>query len=491
MEGKQAAILAPTTILTRQHYNTVMSRTQGYGLRVGVLSRFESDKKIKETLKQLSDGEIDIIVGTHRMLSKDVSFHDLGLLVLDEEQRFGVEHKERIKLLKNNINVLSLSATPIPRTLHMSLSGIRDISLLETPPANRIPVQTYVTEYTDGLLIDAISREVGRGGQVFVLYNYVETIDSFAAKIKDLTDARVTVAHGQMSAEMLDERVTSFYEGEADVLVCTTIIENGIDLPSANTLIVYDSDRFGLAQLYQLRGRVGRSGSVAHAYFTYKQGKVLTENAMQRLNAIMDYTDFGSGYKIALRDLQIRGAGNILGREQHGHMEKVGYDLYCKLLKEAVDEARGIEKETEKEVDVKIDTDIYIDERYIGGSDKMRVYNLISRISSNREKNRIIDEITAAYGKPPEAMLNLIDIALLKNLGKKLNVEKIVINDAGAGVIFDSAVLYDRRITDLLGTEKDVILTGADKPTLLFNVKLLNNRAKMHRVLAFLVKAIS
>jgi len=412
------------------------------------------------------------------------------LLVLDEEQRFGVEHKEKIKMLKSNINVLSMSATPIPRTLHMSLSGIRDISLLETPPPNRIPVQTYVTEYTDGLLIDAVNREVGRGGQVFVLYNYVETIDSFASKIKNLVDARVTVAHGQMSAELLDERVTAFYDGGADVLVCTTIIENGIDLPSANTLIVYDADRFGLAQLYQLRGRIGRSGSIAHAYFTFKQGKVLTENAMQRLNAIMDYTDFGSGYKIAMRDLQIRGAGNILGREQHGHMEKVGYELYCKLLKEAVDEAKGVEKVQEKkETDIKADIDLYIDGSYIGGEDKMRVYHMISKISSNRQKSKAIDEISAAYGKPPDALLNLIDIALMKNLATKLNAEKIVINDSGAGMIFDTTVFTDKRVTDLLRTEKDAVLTGAARPTVVFNVKHLNNRAKMHRVLGFLVKA--
>jgi transcription-repair coupling factor (superfamily II helicase) len=419
MEGKQAAILCPTTILARQHFNTFSARAADFKLNIGILSRFESEASIKNTLKRLASGELNVVVGTHRLLSKDVVFKDLGLLVLDEEQRFGVEHKEKIKLFRNNINVLAMSATPIPRTLHMSLTGIRDISVLETPPKNRIPIATYVTEYTDGLLVDAVRREVDRGGQVFVLYNKVETIDKFAFHVQNICEGvRVTVAHGQMSAEMLEDRISAFYDGNADVLVSTTIIENGIDLPSANTLFVVDSDYFGLSQLYQLRGRVGRSGSLAHAYFTYKSGKVLTETAMQRLNAILDYTDFGSGYKLSLRDLQIRGAGNVLGREQHGHMEKVGYELYCKLLKEALDEARGMKaafEREEEEVNLKADVDVFLDDKYVSGRDKMMVYSVISKVTSDEEKTRVLSWLKDAYGTPPAPLVNLIDLAMKKN----------------------------------------------------------------------------
>ncbi len=354
MEGKQVAILAPTTILARQHYNTALARFNESKLKCVLLSRFQTKEEIKQNLEKIKSGEASVIVATHRLLSNDVVFHDLGLLVLDEEQRFGVEHKEKIKTLKKNINVLTLSATPIPRTLNMALSGIRDISVLETPPKHRLPVETYVTELTDGLLIDAINREIERDGQVYVLYNRVNDIEKVASKIMTLVpDAKVVIGHGQMSDTELEDAIDNFYTKKANVLVCTTIIENGIDLADANTLIVFDADRLGLSALYQLRGRVGRSDKQAYAYFTTRPQKVLTSDALKRLTAITDYTDFGSGFKIAMRDLEIRGAGNVLGKEQHGHIAKVGYDMYCKLLKEVVEEISGGEIVNKSDVDMK------------------------------------------------------------------------------------------------------------------------------------------
>ncbi|MEG1608669.1 MAG: helicase-related protein, partial [Clostridia bacterium] len=328
LENKQAIILAPTTILARQHYITAMKRFADFDLKIELLTRFQTPEQINASLNNIATGKSLIAIGTHRILSSDVQFKDLGLLVLDEEQRFGVEHKEKLKLLKNNVNVLTMSATPIPRTLNMALTGIRDISVLETPPHNRIPVQTSVTELTSGLLQDAITRELSRGGQVYILYNRVDSIEKIACRAQELVpEAKVVVAHGQMETKQLEDRINAFYNKEANVLVCTTIIENGIDIPDANTLIVCDADRLGLSQLYQLRGRVGRSNRVAYAYFTIAPNKVLTENSTKRLNAIMDYTELGSGFKIAMRDLEIRGAGNVLGKEQHGHIEKVGYEL--------------------------------------------------------------------------------------------------------------------------------------------------------------------
>ena len=342
MENKQAAILAPTTILARQHYNTVLARFNGTGIRTVILSRFQSKKEIDTALADIKSGKASIIVATHRILSSDVEFQDLGLLVLDEEQRFGVEHKEKLKLLNNNVNILTLSATPIPRTLNMALTGVRDISLLENPPFNRLPIQTYMTELTDGLIKDAVERELARNGQVYILFNRVQGIDNFADHVRDVVpSANVIVGHGQMDSRDLEDAIIKFYNKEANVLICTTIIENGIDLPDANTLIVCDADKLGLSALYQIRGRVGRSNKMAYAYFTVKENKVLTGNALKRLGAIMDYTDFGSGFKIAMRDLEIRGAGNILGKEQHGHIVKVGYELYCKLLEEAVEEIQA------------------------------------------------------------------------------------------------------------------------------------------------------
>ena len=493
--GKQAAILTPTTILARQHYNTVLARAKDFGLKVGMLSRFESKEEISNNLRALREGVLNIIVATHRLLSKDVSFYDLGLLVLDEEQRFGVEHKEKLKTIKNNVNVLTMTATPIPRTLHMALSGIRDISILETPPKNRIPVETYVTEYSEGLVRDAILREKSRGGQTFILYNRVETLDSFAYKISKMfgpeDDLRFIVAHGRMAGGQLDEKITAFYGGEADVLICTTIIENGIDLPNANTIIICEADKFGLSTLYQLRGRVGRSGQVAHAYFTYSPDKILNENAVKRLNAIMDYTDFGSGYKIAMRDLEIRGAGNVLGAEQHGHMEKVGYELYSRLLREAVSEALGEKPEqgsdTDAEVKIDADIDTYIEDAYVSGAEKIEVYGRIAAIDSEEKKEKYLAELTELYGKPKEGLINLMDIAYLKNMASKLGALKIMINSRGLGIVFNDTFFKREKLIKAIAKEKNMVLTGGESsPTLLFNVKNKTPREKLNILLRFI-----
>ncbi|MBR5488227.1 MAG: transcription-repair coupling factor, partial [Firmicutes bacterium] len=348
-DGKQAAVLVPTTILANQHYYTLKERFENFPFKVEVMSRFRSDAQNQQTLDKLAKGQVDLVIGTHRLLSKDVKFQDLGLLVIDEEQRFGVEHKEKIKQMKKNVDVLTLSATPIPRTLNMSLTGIKDMSLIEEPPEERYPVQTYVLEQDDQILKEVIERELGRGGQVYVVFNRVRGIQKIADQIEQLVpDARVAVGHGQMNEHALEDVMLSFINGENNVLVATTIIESGIDIPNANTMIIMDSDRYGLSQLYQLRGRVGRSNKLAYAYLMYQKDKVLTEVAQKRLTAIREFTEFGSGFRIAMRDREIRGAGNVLGPEQHGFMASVGYDMYCAILEEAVNEAMGKPKKPEK-----------------------------------------------------------------------------------------------------------------------------------------------
>lgn len=432
VSGKQAALLAPTTILTQQHYNTAVERFKDFGVNIAVLNRFKSGKEQDAVIKALKEGKADFVIGTHRLLSSDVNFKDLGLLVLDEEQRFGVEHKEKIKLLKNNVDTLTLSATPIPRTLHMSLSGIRDISTINTPPKERLPVQTYVTEETDTLLKDAILREINRGGQAFVLYNRVESIHSFAKRLKDLLpEIRFTVAHGQMNESALENAVMEFYRGESDVLVSTTIIENGVDLPRANTLIVIDADRLGLSTLYQLKGRVGRSNRLAHAYFTFKREKVLSETAYKRLTAIMEFAELGSGFKIAMRDLEIRGAGNVLGREQHGHMDKVGYELYTKLLKEEMGEAPAVAAE----LDIRVSA--YIPEEYIDSpSLRMDAYKEIAEIASGKDEERVRSSLADLYGELPMEVEDLINIAAVKSMAAKFGAKTITVRHELCEVTF-------------------------------------------------------
>lgn len=427
MDGKQVAVLVPTTILAEQHYNNFIQRFGDFPVNIDMISRFRSREQQKRTLKEVAAGNVDIIIGTHRLLQKDIKYKDLGLLVVDEEQRFGVSHKEKIKAFKKNIDVLTLTATPIPRTLHMSLIGVRDMSVIETPPEERFPVQTYVMEYNDGLIRDSIEREMSRGGQVFFVYNRVETIMDMKAAISRLVpEARIVVAHGQMNEKELEDVILGFIEGEGDILLCTTIIETGIDIPNVNTLIVYDADRMGLSQLYQLRGRVGRSNRLAYAYFTYRKDKVLTEVAEKRLKAIKEFTEFGSGFKIAMRDLEIRGAGNIIGTQQHGHMSAVGYDLYCKLLEDAVREIKGEERDEYIETSIELPVSAYIPEDYISDEVlKIEIYKKIASIESLEDKMDIEEEIIDRFGDIPKPLENLINIAHVKAMAKKLKIHNI------------------------------------------------------------------
>ena len=439
-EGKQVAFISPTTILAKQHYKTALSRMEQFGVNICSFTRLDDAKSIKVGLQGLAQGKIDMAIGTHRLLSSDIKFKDLGLLILDEEQRFGVADKEKLKLLTRNVNVLTLSATPIPRTLHMSMTGIRDMSVLDTPPADRIPVQTYVSEYSESLVYDAVMRELGRGGQVFIVYNRVESISSFASKIKTLLgDVRISVAHGQMKEDVLEKTIDEFVSGQSDVLIASTIIENGIDMPRANTMIVVDADRLGLSQLYQLRGRIGRSNRLAYVFFTYAD-KILTETAYKRLEAITEFTEFGSGFKIAMRDLEIRGAGNILGKAQHGHMEKVGYDMYCKILKEAVDELKGKEIASASEVKVSIDFEAFIPSGYISSEQrKIDAYAKISAVCSISEAKQMQAELKDVFGQVPRSVTNLISTALVKNLAAGVGANKVVFKKLDAGVYFDKA----------------------------------------------------
>lgn len=427
--GYQAAILVPTTILAEQHYTTLVKRMQLFDIKVACLNRFRSAAEIKLLLAGLKKGDIDIVVGTHRLLSADVSFNKLGLLVLDEEQRFGVEDKEKIKTLKTSVDVLSMSATPIPRTLHMSLSGIRDISIIQTPPKERLPIESFVVEDSEPLLRDIILREVDRGGQVFVVYNRVESIDSFASRLQKLLPGqKFIVAHGQMEEKTLEKNIYNFSQGLYDVLVCSTIIENGIDMPNANTLIVYDADKLGLSQLYQLRGRVGRSDKLAFAYFVYRENKILSEVAYKRLNSIMEHTDLGSGFKIAMKDLEIRGAGNVLGREQHGHIDKIGYDLYTRLLKESVQEITGTVKDKAFETSMEVDVDAFLPPNYIADShQRMTLYQRLAVFETIQDRKAILTELTEIYGHVPREVSNLINVAHLKMLAQKAQVNGVTI----------------------------------------------------------------
>ena len=452
MDLKQVAIMCPTTILSEQHFRTATARFKDFGVKIALLNRFVSPKKIKQYVEGIKDGTYSIIIGTHRILGKDVEFKDLGLLILDEEQAFGVEAKEKLRSIKNSVDTLTMTATPIPRTLHMSLSGIRDMSLINTPPVKRVPVQTYVLEESDALIKDAVLKELARGGQTFILYNRVETIDSFYRHIAQLLpEAKIVIGHGQMKKEQLENNVMAFFRGEYNVLICTTIIENGIDLPNANTLIVIDADNFGLFTLYQLKGRVGRSDRIAHAYFTFKPNKVLTDVAYKRLSTLTEHTQLGSGYKIAMRDLEIRGAGNVLGKEQHGHMDKIGYELYSKLLREQLGE---VTKDYQTELDVRLDA--FIPNEYISVStSRMDAYKNIAEISSEADKQNIIKQLTTLYGKIPHQVSNLISIAELKYLCQKAEVIKVEISKQKAQLILkDINTLKNCGISDGLAKYK-------------------------------------
>lgn len=452
MDQKQVAYLVPTTILANQQYEEFKTRMQEFAINVELLNRFKTKKEQDEIIKKLKLGEVDVVVGTHRLLSEDVNFKDLGLLIIDEEHRFGVKDKEKIKKLRTNIDVLTMTATPIPRTLHMSIVGVRDMSVIYEPPHNRKPVQTYVLEYDQEVITEAITKEIERGGQVFYLFNQVEGIEKKANEISMLVpEAKVGFAHGKMSGRELEEIMESFINHEINVLVCTTILESGIDIPNANTIIVENADRLGLAQLYQIRGRVGRSDKQAYAYVTYKRDKLLSEVADKRLKAIKEFTEFGSGFKIAMRDLEIRGAGSMLGEMQHGHMEQVGYDTYCKLLDEVIKEMQGIEVVEEQDVQIDLAVSSYIPDNFIeNSSQKIEIYQNIALCRTEEELQNVIDEVIDRYGRLPKELENLIDIARIKQLARKANILKIAQRESGIVFYFVKEKIKPEMVNTLI-----------------------------------------
>jgi len=452
MEGKQAAILVPTTVLAQQHYENLKTRLAGFPLQVGLLSRFASDAMIKETKKNIASGALDVVIGTHRVLSADVRFKDLGLLVIDEEQRFGVDHKEHLKELFPTVDVLTLTATPIPRTLHMSMAGIRDISVLEEPPLDRRAVQTYVMEYDEEIVTEALLREISRKGQVFYLFNDTRRITEKVARIeKIMPGARIAYAHGKMGERQLEDIVNAFIRDEADVLVCTTIIESGIDMPNVNTIIVENADRLGLAQLYQLRGRVGRSDKQAYAYVTYQRDKILTEVAEKRLAAIRDYTELGSGFKIALRDLEVRGAGNLLGAEQHGNLDAIGYDLYCRMLDEEIHLQSGTRVEPKKEASVELSIDAYIPTAYVPDEgQRMDMYRRVGEITDSKMYYDVLDELSDRYGDLPEQIITLADIAYSRAMASTMGFSRVCEKAGSIIFMYGAGITPDMRILSVL-----------------------------------------
>ncbi len=440
--GRQVAVLVPTAILALQHYQTMLSRFRGLPVHIEILSRFRTAAQQEEILRRVRRGEIDIVVGTHRLLSRDLAFRNLGLVIIDEEQRFGVAHKERLKQLSENVDCLMLTATPIPRTLNMAMSGIRDMSILDEAPGDRVPVQSYVLEYDELILGEALNKELRRGGQVFWLHNRVEDIDACAARVSAMVpDAVIAIAHGQMDKDEISDIWQRLLSGEIDILISTTIIETGIDIPNANTLVIEHADRMGLSQLHQIRGRIGRSSRRAYAYFTYPRGKVLTEIATKRLQAIREYTEFGSGFKIAMRDLEIRGAGNVLGAEQHGHMDSVGYELYIKLLNEAILEEQGTAVRAKTEAVIDISLDAYLPERYVrAGAQRIDMYKKIAAIETPEDKADILDELSDRFGAPPKAVQNLVDVAYLRAQASLLHISRI---EAKASVLSIYPAYFD------------------------------------------------
>ena len=473
--GKQCAILVPTTVLAMQHYQTALRRFEHFPVNIELLSRFRTPKQQKEIVEKIRKGIIDIVIGTHRLVSNDIDFKALGLAIVDEEQRFGVGHKEKFKKNFPGVDMLTLSATPIPRTLNMAMSGIRDMSVIDEPPKDRYPVQSYVVEYDMGVIIRAMSRELKRGGQVYYIHNRVDDILSCANRIHELLpDARIACAHGKMSEEDLSDIWNSLLEHEVDILVCTTIIETGVDVPNVNTLIIEDADRFGLSQLYQLRGRVGRSNKRAYAYFTFKREKVLTEEASKRLSAMREFTQFGSGFRIAMRDLEIRGAGSILGGKQHGHMESVGYDMYIKLLNEAIAEEKGepISRKTECTVDIQIDA--HIPENYISSlNQRIDIYKKIAAVENAGDKEDMIDELIDRFGEPPESVVGLIDASLLRNMAANLSISEIQQRKGALYFYIESMTM--EQITGLSkGFKGRITFNSMNKPY--FCVKLIQNQ---------------
>ncbi len=501
MDNKQVAILVPTTILAQQHYNTCVQRFSNFPIKVDMLSRFRTAAEQKKTLSDLKTGNVDVVIGTHRLLQSDIAFNDLGLLVVDEEQRFGVSHKEKIKDIRKNVDVLTLSATPIPRTLHMSLTGIRDISIIEEPPEERYPVQTYVMEHNEDVIRDAISKEIARGGQVYYLHNRVRSISKVAARLRELVpDAKVIYAHGQMDEKQLEDAMLDFYNGEYNVLVCTTIIETGLDIPNVNTIIISDADKMGLSQLYQLRGRVGRSNRVAYAYFTYQKDKVLNEIAEKRLQAIKEFTEFGSGFKIAMRDLEIRGTGNLLGREQHGHMEAIGYDLYIKLLEDTIRQYKGEPVALDIETSIDLQINAHIPESYIPDeSQKIEIYKKIAYIEGQEDLYDIQEEIEDRFGDIPEPVQNLMKISYIKYHAKKCGVVAITQKPASNLSINKNAngnIIIKFKSGDYIKAETAIMIASDYKNKILFTANeqpyftLRVDKENMDQILEWIKKVI-
>ena len=488
MDHKQVAYLVPTTVLAGQQYEEFKERMKDFPIKVEILNRFKSPKYQKEVIKKLALGEVDIVIGTHRLLSKDVEFKDIGLLIIDEEQRFGVKAKEKIKEYKANIDVLTMTATPIPRTMHMSVVGIRDMSVIYDPPQNRKPVQTYVLEYDQEVIKEAITKELERDGQVFYIFNNVENIQKKADDIARLVpEAKVSYAHGRMTGKEIEDIMQEFIEKNTNVLVCTTILESGIDIPNANTIIVENADRMGLAQLYQIRGRVGRSSRQAYAYITYKKDKMLAEVADKRLKAIKEFTEFGSGFKIAMRDLEIRGAGSLLGEIQSGHLEQVGYDTYCNLLDEVVKEMQG--KEVEPDLDIQIDLNVtsYIPDEYISdSSQKIEIYQNIALCKNEQDIQNVVDEIIDRFGNMPGELENLLDIARIKYLAKPLYITKIASKKTSVVFTYDQKK-FNVDIVRLVETYKNKVkFQPGVKPMITLNIGTTNERQILNDVMEFL-----
>lgn len=490
MDGKQVAVLVPTTILAKQHYSNFIKRFSSFPVNIDMVCRFRTPAEQKKALKTLKEGNLDIIIGTHRILQKDVIFKDLGLLIVDEEQRFGVKHKEKIKELKKSVDVLTLSATPIPRTLHMSLTGVRDISVIETPPEERYPIQTYVVEFNDQLIRDAIMRELSRDGQVFFVYNRVETIMDMSAYLhKLIPEANIAIAHGQMTEHELENVMIDFMDRKYDILLCTTIIETGIDIQNCNTMIIYDADKMGLSQLYQLRGRVGRSNRIAYAYFTYMKDKVLTEVAEKRLKAIKEFTELGSGFKIAMRDLEIRGAGNMMGSSQHGHMASIGYDLYCKMLEDTINKIRGNISEDDIETTIDIKIDAYIPESYIKDQvQKIQVYKKIAAISSYDEMCEVQEEIEDRFSDIPVSVNNLINIAYLKSIANGMGIIEIKEVNDKINIIFAHKDKISKPLVSKILSEyrRELAIKLGDEPTIYYNLKGIKKENLITRLIEIL-----
>ena len=473
-DSRQTAFLVPTTILAQQHYHTLLQRFAEFPVKVACLSRFQSPRECAEVKKGLESGEIDVVVGTHALLAKSVKFKNLGLLIIDEEHRFGVNHKEQIKSLRSEIDVLTLTATPIPRTLNLSMTGIRDISTIETPPENRFPVQTFVTEYNDALVATALTRELSRGGQAFVVSNRVITMESTLQHLqKLLPEARIAMAHGQMPETLLENTMMAFLNREIDILLCSTIIESGVDIPNANTLVVLDADKLGLAQLYQLRGRVGRSTRMAYAYFTVPQARAVSETAQKRLLAIREFTQFGAGFRLAMRDLEIRGAGSLLGAEQHGHIADIGYEFYCKLMRSAVAEAKGETLAPEIETTIDVPIDAYVPKTFLPSElHRLAMYKRIAGIADTDSYTDLLDEFNDRYGDLPEPVMTLMQLALIRAYARRAGFSSVTVRDGKATLVYDASARPDgMRLLAVLSSEPNLKLLANEPAAIVWTEK--------------------